>query len=51
MDTETSVQAQLLAEAKKQTKALEMLRNMAWFYFALTALAFIVWVFSLMPNG
>jgi len=45
MDIEQTTEQQLLAEAKKQTVALESLRGMAMLWIALFVLGALTWVF------
>lgn len=45
MDIEQTTDQQLLAEAKKQTAALESLRGIALVWMALVVLAALTWIF------
>jgi hypothetical protein len=51
MDTEQTTEQQLLAEARKQTKAVELLAVLAQVWSVLAALGLVTWLFLAFAAG
>jgi hypothetical protein len=47
METDQKVAEQLLAHAKRQTHALEMINNLLWFLVTASLVAVVLWVVAI----